>query len=323
MRFNIFVSKRSNIYTLRSNIIKYQRVLLAEVPVFSVLRSSNLSKMDMLLNFSSSEEDSDLDVDIARFLDQNPIDNLFCKSMELQEIKSSRGSSPTFTLALPDLLLVTSDSPVKKSSRPFKCFSCSDAVFATHSSLKRHEKHLHPKARDNICIVCQKRFRCKSELAAHTNAKHGEDPLHCEDCGKRYTTKEGLRYHRETIHGKITGTKNKCEFKECLFFYKNKQHYASHLANTHKKKLQCLKCLQQFVHPAVFKKHKCAMIPIPSNQVICTYENCDCTFKEKRYMLAHIKAVHLNKKVICEICGETFKHRSGLFRHKQKGHEQT
>ena len=63
--------------------------------------------------------------------------------------------------------------------------------------------------------------------------------------------------------------------------------------------------------------------PIPSNQVICTYENCDCTFKEKRYMLAHIKAVHLNKKVICEICGETFKHRSGLFRHKQKGHEQT
>lgn len=314
---------RQSVQIFISQNIKEIRVLLAAVPVFSVLRSNNLPEMDMLLNFSSSEEDSDFGVDIARFLDQNPIDDLFCKSTELQEIKSSRESLPTFTLAFPDLLLVTSDCPVKKSSHPFKCFSCPDAVFATHSSLKRHEKHFHAKARDNVCIVCQKRFRCKSELVAHTSAKHGEDPLHCEDCGKRYTTKEGLQYHRETIHGIITGMKNKCEFKECLFFYKNKQHYASHLASIHKKKLQCLKCLQQFVHPAVIKKHKCAMMPRPSNQVICTYENCDCTFKEKRYMLAHIKAEHLNIKVICEICGETFKHCSGLFRHQKKEHKKT
>ena len=42
-----------------------------------------------------------------------------------------------------------------------------------------------------------------------------------------------------------------------------------------------------------------------------------------RDMLAHIKAEHLNTKVLCEISDETFKHSSGLFRHKHKGHKKT
>ena len=65
--------------------------------------------------------------------------------MELQQIKSRGENSPTVTLGLPETLLVTSDSPIQKSSHPFKCFSCPDAIFPTHSLFKRQGKHHHGK----------------------------------------------------------------------------------------------------------------------------------------------------------------------------------
>ena len=216
------------------------------------------------------------------------------------------------------------DASPKNKTTNLRCLNCSDKSFSSRSALKRHVKHFHSKDDSTcyLCIVCPSKFRCRSELVIHTSTKHGDNRFLCKKCGKSYTSKVGLHYHKETIHEEISGRKLKCEVEECNFFYRSNQHYERHLGNVHNKKLQCLVCLQHFAHSFSLKNHKCPQKVMPPNQIKCIYEKCDRTFKEKKYMQAHVNVEHLNKKVVCKICAQTFKHRSALLRHKQKDHPQ-
>lgn len=49
--------------------------------------------------------------------------------------------------------------------------------------------------RRHICYICEKGFPRPSKLADHMTVHTGERPFKCEECGKRFKTKSGLKKH--------------------------------------------------------------------------------------------------------------------------------
>ncbi|XP_052748255.1 zinc finger protein 70-like isoform X2 [Galleria mellonella] len=97
-----------------------------------------------------------------------------------------------------------------------KCPVCGKAL-ATRRCITRHVRRAHhglkESARDKICQQCGKAFRDKKGLREHEFIHTGERPLSCEICGCTFRQSASLYTHRKRVH-KIYPQKKNVELLE-------------------------------------------------------------------------------------------------------------
>ncbi|KAJ8704902.1 hypothetical protein PYW08_012222 [Mythimna loreyi] len=91
-----------------------------------------------------------------------------------------------------------------------KCPVCGKAL-ATRRCVTRHMRRAHDgvkeSARDKICQQCGKAFRDKKGLREHELIHTGERPLSCEVCGCTFRQSASLYTHRKRVHNIYTCAK--------------------------------------------------------------------------------------------------------------------
>ncbi|XP_017121789.1 zinc finger protein 253 isoform X1 [Drosophila elegans] len=82
-----------------------------------------------------------------------------------------------------------------------RTWSCKDCpkVCNSSTSLKKHVRTIHEKARDFACNYCEKRFATSDTRKYHEMTHTGEKNFECHECGKRFIQPSALRTHRK-IH---------------------------------------------------------------------------------------------------------------------------
>nr|XP_016933273.1 gastrula zinc finger protein XlCGF46.1 isoform X1 [Drosophila suzukii] len=82
-----------------------------------------------------------------------------------------------------------------------KTWSCKECpkVCNSSTSLNKHVRAIHEKARDYACNYCEKRFATSGTRKYHEMTHTGEKNFECHDCGKRFIQPSALRTHRK-IH---------------------------------------------------------------------------------------------------------------------------
>ncbi|XP_037721952.1 gastrula zinc finger protein XlCGF46.1 isoform X2 [Drosophila subpulchrella] len=82
--------------------------------------------------------------------------------------------------------------------RTWSCKEC-PKVCNSSTSLNKHVRAIHEKARDYACNYCEKRFATSGTRKYHEMTHTGEKNFECHECGKRFIQPSALRTHRK-IH---------------------------------------------------------------------------------------------------------------------------
>ncbi|KAH8364377.1 hypothetical protein KR084_006425 [Drosophila pseudotakahashii] len=78
--------------------------------------------------------------------------------------------------------------------RTWSCKEC-PKVCNSSTSLKKHVRSVHEKARDYACHYCEKRFATSDTRKYHEMTHTGEKNFECRVCGKRFIQPSALRTH--------------------------------------------------------------------------------------------------------------------------------
>ncbi len=85
------------------------------------------------------------------------------------------------------------------SSKYVNCDICEKVVKDT--SLRKHIKAIHEKAREHICPHCNKAFSQRFTLKEHISAKHTKGYEHkCALCHRQFAHKTNFTRHMKTVH---------------------------------------------------------------------------------------------------------------------------
>ena len=85
------------------------------------------------------------------------------------------------------------------SSKYVNCDICEKVVKDT--SLRKHIKAIHEKAREHICPHCNKAFSQRFTLKEHISAKHTKGYEHkCALCHRQFAHKTNFTRHMRTVH---------------------------------------------------------------------------------------------------------------------------
>ncbi|CAH1777517.1 unnamed protein product [Owenia fusiformis] len=155
-----------------------------------------------------------------------------------------------------------------------------------------------------------------------TDPNSGQGPyikvILCSDCGKQYKTKTALLTHMASIHKQ---GKHPCKYQGCDMVYSTKwkvdQHSRRHIGV---KQFHCNKCGRKASSKQILKRHLCTM---QNKDVLpkfaCHYDDCSSKFKRKSELTYHVNVVHLDIRITCKNCGQHFKWRTNLQKHKKSG----
>lgn len=84
----------------------------------------------------------------------------------------------------------------KRKVARFHCKDC-NAGFYFLTDLKQHAIKHDPDRQEHKCSVCDKTYKRRAELREHIKAHTGQKWI-CEECGKEYAFKRGLKLHQKT-----------------------------------------------------------------------------------------------------------------------------
>ena len=93
----------------------------------------------------------------------------------------------------------------KTTHKSSTCKQCNE-VFVCESDLKRHKRMLHFVEKTYDCEYCGKSFSQKCNLTFHKLTHTAEQPLTCEECGRKFIRPRSLSIHRRT-HSKSKPSK--------------------------------------------------------------------------------------------------------------------
>ncbi|XP_070546392.1 zinc finger protein 58-like isoform X2 [Ptychodera flava] len=205
---------------------------------------------------------------------------------------------------------------------------------------KLWQKHLLDKHVAEIkiyeCHVCEKQFLQRMELSCHLQIHEPEKTYMCDICGRTLKTEHCLATHKLMHEGKkfkcdycdyktvrkcdLTGhmqrhiDKSKLQCKECGKQLLNSNSLRKHIQRFHiKLKYPCSDCDQEFCVPWELQHHVERHHSGDRNLLTC--EKCDKGFHTKKLLNAHLRVVHSEHPVKCQICLKEFRHHSRLKRH--------
>ncbi|XP_043456897.1 LOW QUALITY PROTEIN: zinc finger and SCAN domain-containing protein 5A-like [Prionailurus bengalensis] len=135
----------------------------------------------------------------------------------------------------------------------------------------------------NVCSLCKKEFRYKSQFSIHWRTHTGERPFKCNTCSGSFMQTSDLRVHQR-IH---TGEKPYC----------------------------CEICLKTFTHDSTLRSHK--RIHTKEKPYVC--EECGKAFSHKGNLNVHQRTHSGVKPYTCHECNCAFR-QLGTFKRHQKIH---
>uniref|UniRef100_A0ABI8AGL5 Zinc finger and SCAN domain containing 5B n=1 Tax=Felis catus TaxID=9685 RepID=A0ABI8AGL5_FELCA len=138
----------------------------------------------------------------------------------------------------------------------------------------------------NVCSLCKKEFRYKSQFSIHWRTHTGERPFKCNTCSGSFMQTSDLRVHQR-IH---TGEKPYC----------------------------CEICLKTFTHDSTLRSHK--RIHTKEKPYVC--EECGKAFSHKGNLNVHQRTHSGVKPYTCHECNCAFR-QLGTFKRHQKIHKMT
>ena len=218
------------------------------------------------------------------------------------------------------------------------CSVC-DKLCVNKKALLRHMRHHTGDTYD--CRECGKKFFHKDSFKSHVRCHTGELPFVCEICAKTYRLENSLKLHMQRQHQNLPRT-HKCTLCPKTFYKKwdLKSHMAVHSDD---RPFTCEECGKSFkteyalqahfnIHNGV-KEFKCDICDYRSwNQSLLRRHKerhssskdfrcpeCESSFVCRRYLNAHIRAIHRLghlKPHVCDQCGKGFRTRDHLKRHE-------
>ncbi|XP_034105212.1 zinc finger protein 599 [Drosophila albomicans] len=147
--------------------------------------------------------------------------------------------------------------------KPFLCANC-DKAFTRYEQLRSHMRNVHPtavaatnEANDElelICEQCNRKYSTKNALGEHLKRHAQEKPHICEHCGVAKVTRTELLTHLR-IHNP-DWEKFKC--KQCPQLFRHKSAISRHVRVVHEgqRRFQCGHCQKRFGTHASQVRHE-------------------------------------------------------------------
>lgn len=189
-------------------------------------------------------------------------------------------------------------TPVKRL-----CGVCGELVLTNY--FFRHYK-IHHKI-DFRCTECKRFFDSQASLDEHIKSKHSRNHI-CNYCGKFYKQRSALNEHVRIKHEQSAKV-SKCHICD-KSFYRTGQ-LLNHL-NTHygRTPFECQKCKKFYHNQNSLQRHQAYCSEAPKNWPVCNRN-----FSSVATLQDHTDSEHAGKRHSCA-CGNSYKWRSGLARHK-------
>ena len=207
----------------------------------------------------------------------------------------------------------TSTSSVKTSPKQsvFLCDQC-DFRAVLKGSLTRHQKHKHSNIYSHKCSICHIVFETEEAFNSHNTRAHSSLNV-CLTCDKIFSRKSALNLHMKSHTGEYNF---KCEICSRTFISKNvfEGHVNRHMdIRPHR----CTKCGKSFNYKSSCKRHieSCSK-PRPPPELKCNL--CQEVFSRADSLTAHTAAQHQNMRYFCFECGNAYRYRSSLDKHRRK-----
>ena len=189
------------------------------------------------------------------------------------------------------------------------CLKCGD-ILEDKIEMEKHTLEHKTNARFT-CEKCGEFFARKQQYLAHIV---GHDKYNCKLCGKDFSSKKKLKYHKNLEHDSSSTNKPKVE----KLLAANNQNFT------------CVVCLQNYKNETLFKAHDCSKdgkksektkniakdvtIKLPSSKYKCRF--CEFQHKKSSAVVRHAR-IHRNKKrFVCEQCGTAFSAHYTLKEHR-------
>lgn len=187
--------------------------------------------------------------------------------------------------------------------------------------LKNHEK-IHENKSEFECENCFKKFLTKDRLLSHQKI-HGEKKYRCSVCGKRFFSTSQLSQHELSHQSEILYVCSSCglHFSEKTKFDRHRKLSCTENNNlitkeTSMKKCVCLVCNFAFDKINELKKH---MKIAHTNTHICP--TCNKSFLKSSTLDSHIRS-HTLRSCVCPHCKETFSRTDHLKSHIMRRHKE-
>lgn len=204
------------------------------------------------------------------------------------------------------------DEHVANEEGDFQCDVC-NRIFSNLRLYRVHKRMHYPQVKNWTCDQCGKRYLSRNMLEEHMNTHTGIRPYACNLCGKDFASKYTFKAHEKTH----TERPRPFACDKCPKTFLTQQNLIQH-DRTHSgvRNYVCQTCGKSFgssrnleVHCVVHSGHK---------SFICRM--CGKAFARKAEIRDHERTHTGEKPYQCEFCGSTFSQRSNLQSHKRATH---
>ena len=170
------------------------------------------------------------------------------------------------------------------------------------------------------CKNCDYTTKFSHNMTKHFNAKHTDLMHECSLCDSKYSWKQQLRNHIESIHeGKHkigNGKRKKCT--QCDFSAANNATLRVHTENFHEgKRYYCNQCDFNVAHSMNLTSH----IQIVHEGIRYECNECDYKTTQRKYLKTHTESTHKGVRYDCHECEYKATVKSSLKRHMQTIHK--
>ena len=200
----------------------------------------------------------------------------------------------------------------RKESAPqqdFNCTMCRSGRHKTEATLQRHVMKCHS-GLVYQCELCDNTSTSPHAKRLHFRNQHGERPLQCNSCDRRFSANSFLTAHIKQKHEKVKD--KKCphcgeEFPASIAF---QAHVNRHTDN---RPFACEICGKSFLVQAHFKAHaKTHTLPY-------SCDKCDSMFGSDGTLKKHLRIEHEKQQIHCRHgCGFSCWESSNRNRHEKK-----
>ena len=178
------------------------------------------------------------------------------------------------------------------------------------------ENGTNPLAIYNIrfCDQCEKRFKSKESLRLHVKSVHEGKMFSCVQCEKSYGNNDNLKRHIGSVH---EGVMYKCDI--CGKDFKHKSVLKIHTENKHKGiTFSCPhdNCEKSYGKNDNLRKH----IESAHDNVVYSCDKCDKIYSHMQRLQSHNESVHEGKMFSCEQCEKSFSRKDNLKVHIEGNH---